>query len=141
MLLWDKGFARGPEDEIGMLFWRMHRCARIIVTLKFHLGQMTPEEMVDFLIERVGHEEEAAKSEVRRFIGPGWGVLYQAGYMLGGLQIRALQRELVPAKMSMREFHDAVLSHGTIPVDMLRAQLTKVPLDADYAPSWRFADE
>ncbi|MEX0906731.1 MAG: DUF885 family protein [Gemmatimonadota bacterium] len=28
-VLWDKDFARGPEDEIGMLFWRMHRAARI----------------------------------------------------------------------------------------------------------------
>jgi hypothetical protein len=138
MLLWDKGFARGPEDEIGMLFWRMHRCARIIVTLKFHLGQMAPEEMVTFLIDQVGHEEEPAKSEVRRFIGPGWGVLYQAGYMLGGLQIRALQRELVPETMSMREFHDAILRQGPIPIEMLRAQLTDGPLSAEFAPSWQF---
>lgn len=138
MQLWDEGFARGPEDQIGMLFWRMHRCARIIVTLKYHLGMMEPDEMVDFLIKRVGHEEDQAKAEVRRFIGPGWGVLYQAAYMLGGLQLKALQRELVPDKMSMREFHDAVLSHGSIPIEMLRAQLSDVPLSADYAPNWRF---
>ncbi|MCH5689111.1 DUF885 domain-containing protein [Niabella sp. W65] len=29
-ILWDLNFPRGPEDRIGMLFWRMHRCARII---------------------------------------------------------------------------------------------------------------
>ncbi len=41
MLLWDKGFPRIAEDRVGMLFWRTHRCARIIFSLKFHLGQMT----------------------------------------------------------------------------------------------------
>src|SRR5438874_8800354 len=45
MLFWDLGFARGPEDRTGMLFWRMHRAARIIVSLGFHLGIMTPQQM------------------------------------------------------------------------------------------------
>jgi len=39
LLLWDKGFPRGPEDRVGMLFWRMHRCARIIFSLNYHLGK------------------------------------------------------------------------------------------------------
>ncbi len=50
MILYDAGFAQSPEDRIGMLFWRMHRCARIIVSLKFHLGEMSPEEMIEFLV-------------------------------------------------------------------------------------------
>ena len=40
MLLWDHGFPRTPEDRVGMLFWRMHRAARIIFSLSFHLGTM-----------------------------------------------------------------------------------------------------
>lgn len=63
----------------------MHRCARIIVTLKFNLGQMKPDEMVKFLVERVGHEKFGATSEVRRFINGNYSPLYQCGYMLGGL--------------------------------------------------------
>ena len=65
---WDLGWARTPQERIGMLFWRMNRAARIIVSLKFHLGQMKPAEMVDFLVNRVGHEKLGATSEVRRFI-------------------------------------------------------------------------
>src|SRR6185295_7518292 len=38
MLLWDLGFGRTAEEKVGMLFWRVHRCARIIVSLGFHLG-------------------------------------------------------------------------------------------------------
>ncbi|HLF92037.1 MAG TPA: DUF885 family protein, partial [Planctomycetota bacterium] len=64
LLLWDLGFARSPGDKVGMLFWRMHRAARIIVSLKFHLGKMAPVEMTDFLVDRVGHERDGATAEV-----------------------------------------------------------------------------
>ena len=49
-----------------MLFWRMHRCARIIFSLSFHLGKMTPQECIDFLVDKVGHERDNATAEVRR---------------------------------------------------------------------------
>jgi uncharacterized protein (DUF885 family) len=139
MLLWDLGFPKLPEDRIGMLFWRSHRCARIIFSLRFHLGEMPAKEAVAFLIERVGHEPSTAAAEVRRSVGGGYGPLYQAAYMLGGLQIRALRRELVESgKMSDREFHDAVLKENSIPIDLIRASLTEKPLDRDYKSTWRF---
>ena len=56
------GWPRGPEDKVGMLFWRMHRCARIVVTIKFHLGDMEPQEMVDYLVDVVGHERSATSA-------------------------------------------------------------------------------
>ncbi len=141
MLLWDLGYAESPEDRAGMLFWRMHRCARVIVSLKFHIGKMTPAEMVDFLVQRVGHEKMGAASEVRRYIGGDYGPLYQASYLLGGLQFRALHRELTgPGKLSNRAFHDAVLKEGSMPVELLRAVLTNAPLSRNWRSTWRFAE-
>ena len=140
MQLWDLGFPRGPEDRIGMLFWRSHRAARIIFSLRFHLGTMTSQEAVDFLVERVGHERANAEGEVRRSVAGDYSPLYQAAYMLGGLQFRALYRELVDSgRMTPRAFHDAVLQGGSIPVEMVRARLTGQRLGADYRPQWRFA--
>ncbi|MCG3132828.1 MAG: hypothetical protein FLDDKLPJ_03694 [Phycisphaerae bacterium] len=142
MLLWDLDYARGPEDRIGMLFWRMHRAARIIVSLKYHLGQMTPQEMIDFLVQRVGHEKENATSEVRRYIGGDYSPLYQCGYLVGGLQVRALHRELVGGgRMTHRQFHDAVLTLGPIPIELVRAGLTDVPLTRNYETCWRFMED
>jgi uncharacterized protein (DUF885 family) len=136
--LWDLGWSQTPEDRIGMLFWRMTRAARIIVSLKYHLGKMQPAEMVDFLMTRVGHEKLGATSEVRRFIGAS--PLYQAGYMVGGLQFYALHKELVDAgRMSEQEFHGAVLKANTMPVELLRAELLRLPLSRDLRPAWRFA--
>ncbi len=139
MLLWDEGFPRGPEDRIGMLFWRMHRAARIIFSLKFHLGEWTPAQSIDFLVDRVGHERANATAEVRRSFAGNYSPLYQVAYMMGGLQFRELHRDLVGSgQMTNREFHDRILQGGVMPVEMVRARLTGQPLTPDYRASWRY---
>ena len=139
MLLWDLGFPRNAEDRVGMLFWRSHRCARIIFSLKFHLGQMTAKEAIDLLADRVGHERRNATAEVRRSVAGNYGPLYQAAYMLGGLQIRAMRRELVESgRMTDKQFHDAILRENSIPVALIRASLTGQKLTRDFKGDWRF---
>jgi hypothetical protein len=135
--LWDQEFARSDADRVGMLFWRMHRAARIVFSLNFHLGRWTPKQAVDFLVEKVGHERANAEAEVRRTARDA--PLYQAAYMLGGLQLRALYRELVDTgKMSTADFHDAVLLGGPMPIELVRARLTHQALTRDYKSQWRF---
>jgi hypothetical protein len=139
MRLLDLGYHGLPEDRIGALFWRMQRGARVILTLKYHLGQITPEAMADFLVERVGNERSAARSEVRRYVGSDYVPLYQVAYLIGGLQVRALHAECVGGKkMSEREFHDRVLAQNAIPVALIRAALTGSAPSLE--PEWRFAD-
>jgi hypothetical protein len=139
--LWDLGFPETPENRMGMLFWRMHRAARIIFSLNFHLGTWTPEECIDFLVERVGHERASATGEVRRSFNGNYSPLYQAGYLLGGMQLRSLYGELVTTgRVSERAFHDGVLEAGPMPIEMLRALLvSEVPLTLEHRPAWRFA--
>ena len=141
LLLWDLNFPKTPENRIGMLFWRMHRSARIIFSLSFHLEKMTPQECIDFLVKRVGHEVENATAEVRRSFAGGYGPLYQAAYLLGGLQFYALHKELVDSgKMTNRAFHDAILRENYLPVEMVRAILTRQNLAREFISSWRFYD-
>lgn len=140
MLLWDKNFAKTPEDKIGMLFWRMHRCARIIFSLNYHLGKWTPKQCIDFLVERVGFERANAEAEVRRSFTGGYGPLYQIGYMLGGLEFRALHKELVSSgKMTNIQFHDRILKENNMPVEMVRAILTNQLLPENFSTQWKFA--
>ncbi len=141
LLLWDLGFPRGPEDRIGMLFWHMHRAARIIFSISFHLEQMTAQQAVDFLVERVGHERANAEAEVRRSIDGSYEPIYQSAYMLGALQFYALHKELVDSgKMTNKQFHDAILQEGSIPVELIRADIETQPLTRDFQASWRFYD-
>lgn len=142
MLLWDEGFPQSPEDRIGMLFWRMHRCARIIFSLNYHLGNWTPQESIDFLVARVGHEQANAEGEVRRSFEGRYSPLYQVAYLIGGLQFYALNKELVEnGTMTNKQFHDAVLRENNIPVEMVRATLLKLELPEDYETSWKFYAE
>jgi hypothetical protein len=141
-LLWDLDFPRGPEDRIGMLFWRNHRAARIIFSLSFHLGTMSPEEAIDFLVEQVGHERNSAAAEVRRSFEGDYSPLYQVAYMIGGLQFRQLHRDLVESgHMTNRDFHDHILKAGRIPVEMVRASLTGQAPPRDFVSNWRFYPE
>jgi hypothetical protein len=141
ILLWERNFPRGPEDRIGMLFWRMHRAARIIFSLSYHRGEMTPEEAVDFLVERVGHERANAEAEVRRSFQGNYSPLYQVAYMIGGMQLRALYDELVATgRMTELQYHDAVLQGGAMPVGMVRARLLETErFTPEYRPNWRWA--
>lgn len=139
MILWDMKFPRGPEDKIGMLFWRMHRCARIIFSLNYHLGKWTPQQCIDFLVERVGHERANAEGEVRRSFQGNYGPLYQLAYMIGGLQFYQLKKELVDGgKMSYMEFHDRILQEHQMPVEMIRHILTNTAPKKEFKTEWRF---
>jgi hypothetical protein len=139
LILYDRGFDATPEDRVGALFWRMHRCARIIFSLKFHLGQWSPQEAVDFLVERGGHERATARAEVLRSFQGGYGPLYQAAYLLGAMQLRGLRREIVDSKqMTERDFHDAILRQGSMPITLLRLGLTKQKLTRDMSIDWKF---
>jgi uncharacterized protein (DUF885 family) len=141
MMLWDKNFARSAEDRIGMLFWRKHRCARIVFSLAYQLDRMTPDQCVDYLVDRVGHERLNAAAEVRRSVMGGYGALYQAAYMLGGLQIRALRHELVDSGLiTERDFHDRILREGPIPIALVRTALKRQRPNLDNLNDWRFAD-
>jgi uncharacterized protein (DUF885 family) len=139
MLMWDLGFDRTPEERVGALAWRRHRCGRIVFSLSFHLGKWTPQQCIDLLVDRVGFEKQAAIGEVRRSLGGGYGPLYQAAYLLGGMQIYALHKELVgTGKMTNKQFHDAVLKENNIPIEMIRAGLTNQKLTKDFHTQWKF---
>jgi len=139
LLFWDLKFPKTPENRIGMLFWRMHRCARIIFSLSFHLEKMTPQECIDFLVNRVGHERDNATAEVRRSFDGSYGPLYQIAYLIGGLQQYSLHHDLVDSgKMTNRQFNDALLRENRIPIEMIRAIMTKQKLTRDFKSNWKF---
>ena len=137
MRLSDMGFQRSPEERIGMLFWRIYRCARIIFSLSFQLGEMTGQECIDFVIDRVGMDPgNAAKFSAMTMTDR---PIHRCSYMIGGLQMRALSRELVDSgKMTAKAFHDAALIENEIPIELLRAKLTHQKLSREFVPRWEF---
>ncbi|MTI89113.1 MAG: DUF885 domain-containing protein [Balneolaceae bacterium] len=141
MVLWNKGFPNNPEDKIGMLYWRMHRCARIVFSLNYHLGNWSPQQSIDYLVDKVGHEYANAEAEVRRSFEGNYGPLYQIAYMTGAMQFYSLRLQLVESgEMDEKEFHDAILHNNSIPVAMVKTLLTGEELSENYTPNWDFGD-
>jgi hypothetical protein len=145
LTMYDLGFDKTPEQKVGALFWHMHRCARIIFSLNFHMGLWSPRECVDFLVDKVGHEPANAEAEVRRsFESPQYAnqPLYQAAYLLGGLQLRGIRKELVDTKiMTNKQFHDEVMRQGNMPIALIRLAVTKVKLTRDMDINYKFAGD
>lgn len=140
-VLYDMGFPKYAEDRVGFLFWRMHRCARIHFSLNFHMGKWTPQQCIDYLVEKVGHERDNAAGEVRRSFATTYGPLYQLAYMIGGKQLYALRKDMVlSGKMKEREFHDKIWQSGNLPIEMVRALVANTPLTRDWTPNWKFAE-
>ncbi len=139
MLMYDLGFHDTPERKIGALFWRMHRCARIVFSLKYHLGEWSAQECIDYLVDKVNFERENAIGEVRRSFAGGYGPLYQAAYQLGALQLRQINRELVESgTMSLKAFNDAVIEMGSMPFPLVRLALNGTRLSPEMPLAWEF---
>lgn len=140
-VLWENDFPDNPEDKIGMLYWRMHRAARIVFSLNYHLGNWSPQECIDYLVNKVGHEYANAEAEVRRSFEGNYGPLYQIAYMVGAMQFYSLRQELVESgQMTEKEFHDTILKNNGIPVAMVKALLTDQELSKDFSSDWKFGD-
>jgi len=138
-ILYDKGFHDTPEERIGALFWRMHRAARIVFSMNFHMGRWSPQDCIDFLVNEVGHERDNATAEVRRSFAGTYGPLYQMAYLVGGLQIRGLRKELVDSgRMTEKAFHDEIMRQGSMPVAYLRLALWPDKLTRDMRVEWEF---
>jgi uncharacterized protein (DUF885 family) len=139
--LWDKQFPRDAKDRVGMLFWRMHRAARIVFSLNYHLGKWTPQQCIDFLVDKVGHERANAEAEVRRSFEGNYGPLYQLAYMIGGLQVYSLKNEMVQSgKMTEKQFHDFFITQNYMPIELLRARMKEEKIPRNFKSSWRFLD-
>ena len=91
------------------------------------------------LVARVGHERANAIAEVRRSCSDAYPPLYQCAYLIGGLQVWALRRELVDTgKMPEKEFHDLLVQQNINPIELCRAAMAGTELTEDYEANWRF---
>ncbi len=116
----EQGFHDDPEHGLIMVNDLLWRAARIVLDVKLHRGEMSVEEAIDFLVERVGMDRNAAAAEVRRYtMTP----TYPLSYLLGKHLIVQLRRELeerLGDRFDLRRFHDAMLYAGNLPWRFMR---------------------
>jgi uncharacterized protein (DUF885 family) len=104
----------------GPILRRAWPARGMVVDPGIHLFGWTREQAVAFMLEAGRFSPEQADAMVDRIaILPGQLTAYDSG----GLEIFALRREAEATlgdEFDIREFHDRVLEHGTIPLGDLR---------------------
>jgi uncharacterized protein (DUF885 family) len=127
-----------PYEMYGYWQGQILRAARLVVDTGIHAKGWSREQAIDYMVS-VGADasRDFIASEVDRYIAwPGQALAYKVG-QLKILELRALaQKELGP-KFDIREFHDVVLRNGTIPLDILEAQVREWIAQTRMADSQR----
>ncbi len=118
----EMGLFRNEGERFGMLDAVAWRAARLVVDTGMHALRWTRQQSIDFLLE-TGLSETDATIETDRYIAwPGQALTY----MIGCREIERLRRELTErdgSRFDLREFHDQVLAHGSLPLATLAREL------------------
>jgi uncharacterized protein (DUF885 family) len=122
-LMREEGFDADPVFRVAMYTDAIWRACRIVLDVRMHRGELTPEAATDFLVEHTGFEVANARAEVRRYT---YTPTYQLSYLLGKVLILGLredERRRRGADFSLKAFHDALLRHGSLPISFHRRLL------------------
>lgn len=115
-LMTEQGFYDDPRHELCQVDARLFRAARIVVDTSLHLGEMTPEEAVEFMSTKASLSEPTARAEVARYCSM---PTQASSYLTGALEIaRVRDRWLADGRGSLREFHDAIGGSGRLPLNL-----------------------
>jgi uncharacterized protein (DUF885 family) len=118
-LAWEMGLLEDPYDNIGRLQSELFRAVRLVVDTGIHAMRWSREEAIDYMLRNTGMAESDVVSEIERyFIIPGQATAYKVG-MIKLLELRALAETELGEQFDIREFHDVILTHGSMPLDLL----------------------
>ncbi|MFZ6771532.1 DUF885 domain-containing protein [Undibacterium sp. SXout7W] len=118
-------FDNDPNSYLGHLSDEMLRATRLVVDTGMHAKGWTREQGIQYLQEVLGYSEAASRQAIERYMAwPGQAL----GYKIGSLKIMELRHKAEAAlgnKFDLRQFHDAILSDGTLPLSLLETKMNK----------------
>jgi uncharacterized protein (DUF885 family) len=116
-------YEKDPFGDLGRLQAELFRAVRLVVDTGIHAKRWTREQAIAFMREKTGMGEKEVTSEIERYIVlPGQACAYKVGMLkIQELRTRA-QNELGP-KFDQREFHEALLKNGALPLEILEEQV------------------
>jgi len=119
------------EGQLFTLLARLQRAGRMFMDPMVNLGQLTPEDAIDFMMNQIGLSKAMASSEADRyaFLAPGQATSYYYGYR----NLERLRTEVEMAlgdRFNQRKYHDFLLKQGLLPPELLRQAVLE-----DFVPA------
>jgi uncharacterized protein (DUF885 family) len=112
-----------PFGDLGRLRDELFRAVRLVVDTGIHAKRWNREQAIAYMREKTGMGEKEVKSEIERYVvAPGQACAYKIG-MLKIQELRARAQNELGEKFDQREFHDAVLKNGALPLEILEEQV------------------
>lgn len=122
-LAYEIGGYQTPEDRFGQLTFEMWRACRLVVDTGMHAMGWTREKAIEFMAKNTSLAMHDIESEIDRYISwPGQALAYKTG----AIRVEKMRRDAEAAlgdSFNVRDFHDAMLSGGAMPIDMLETRM------------------
>jgi uncharacterized protein (DUF885 family) len=107
-----------PSQRMGAYGTEIHRAIRLVTDVGLHTGKMTREEAIKYMMENESISEQIATQEIERYMAfPGQALSYKTGE-LKIKELRDKYRKQLGAKFNLRDFHDALLKGGSMPLSV-----------------------
>ncbi len=119
-LMTELGYLGSPETRLLRLKDVLWRAARVLVDVGLSTGSMSFEQAVAFMVDGPKLERPNAIAEVRRYT---YDPLQPSSYALGRAAIMELRGRARRRGFGMRQFHDTLLSAGSLPPTLLATEV------------------
>ncbi|HYD44383.1 MAG TPA: DUF885 domain-containing protein [Phenylobacterium sp.] len=120
----DIGLYQDPYQDFGRLSSELMRAGRLVADTGLHAKRWTREQTIAWLDANtpVTHADNVTATQ-RYAVTPGQACAYALGRMTM-LRLRAKAQSELGARFDLRDFHDAVLGHGPVPMPILEENIT-----------------
>lgn len=121
----EMGIYQTPYEHFGRLSYEMWRACRLVIDTGIHSQGWPRQQAIDFLASNTSLSSANVRAEIDRYISwPGQALAYKLGE-LKIWELRRLAEQTLGEQFDLREFHDAVLGNGALPMAMLDATVTR----------------
>lgn len=121
----EAGFYKDPYSNFGRLTYEMWRACRLVVDTGIHAKGWTRDQVMEYMAANTALSLHEIRTETDRYISwPGQALSYK----IGELKIKALRKkaeEQLGEKFDIREFHDLILSRGTVTLEIMEEMVNQ----------------